>query len=158
VGLPAMIAGGFRYVVPVILVSILVALLTMIGYVMLIIPGIIISMALAVAIPVVVAEEKGILAALERSAELTKGNRWGVFGVMFVVGILSALLEFISGLLQDSLISVFGEYSFAADITVFLVQTAVAVALGGAVAASLFVQLRKCKEGASIDEITEVFA
>lgn len=48
---------------------------TALGFMLLVVPGIILSLMFAVATPVVVIENRGPFAALERSVRLTKGNR-----------------------------------------------------------------------------------
>ena len=57
------------------LCMLLMNILTRFGFVLLVVPGIILSLMFAVAIPVVAIENRGPVAALERSARLTKGNR-----------------------------------------------------------------------------------
>jgi hypothetical protein len=68
-----------------------------IGFVLIIVPGLILITIWSVAAPVVVLEQLGALKALGRSRELVKGNGWQVFGVIAVlvigVGIVSAIIE-----------------------------------------------------------------
>jgi hypothetical protein len=66
---------GLRRWWPLFLCTLLMNVLTGVGFVLLVIPGIILSLMFAVAVPVVVIENRGPVAALERSAQLTKGNR-----------------------------------------------------------------------------------
>jgi len=65
---------------PLIWVTLLVALATVFGFLLLIVPGVILLVIWAVFAPVIVVEGKG-LDALARSRELVKGNGWNVFGV-----------------------------------------------------------------------------
>ncbi len=71
-----------------ILVGILYGVGVVIGFILLIVPGLILLTIWAVAAPVVVLEHPGATAALGRSRELVRGNGWQVFGVIFVLGIL----------------------------------------------------------------------
>ena len=57
----------------------------MIGFVLIIVPGLILITIWSVAAPVVVLERPGVFAALGRSRELVSGNGWQVFGVIFVL-------------------------------------------------------------------------
>lgn len=66
---------GLRRWWPLFLCMLLVSLLTAAGFMLLFVPGVIVSLVLAVAVPVVVVENRGPVAALERSAHLTRGNR-----------------------------------------------------------------------------------
>ena len=80
-----------------ILVGILAGIGITIGFILIIIPGLILITIWSVAAPVVVLERPGALKALGRSRELVKGNGWQVFGVIVVlvigVGIVSAIIE-----------------------------------------------------------------
>jgi len=62
-----------------------------IGFILLIIPGIILSLMWALTIPVAVLEDKGLSDSVARSAELTKGNR----GRIFVIYALFLILSYI---------------------------------------------------------------
>jgi hypothetical protein len=59
-----------------------------IGFVLLIVPGIILALMWALTIPVAVLEDKGLRDSVSRSAELTKGSR----GRIFVIGVLFLIL------------------------------------------------------------------
>ena len=68
--------------VPVIVVSILFGIGVAIGFVLIIIPGLILLTIWSVAIPVTVIERPGIFAAFGRSRQIVKGNGWQVFGTI----------------------------------------------------------------------------
>ena len=80
-----------------ILVGIVAGIGIAIGFVLIIVPGLILITIWSVAAPVVVLENPGGLRALGRSRELVRGNGWAVFGVIFVlvigVGIIAAIIE-----------------------------------------------------------------
>jgi hypothetical protein len=80
-----------------ILVGVIAGIGIAIGFVLIIIPGLILITIWSVAAPVVVLEHPGALKALGRSRELVRGNGWQVFGVLVVlvigVGIVSAIIE-----------------------------------------------------------------
>lgn len=63
------------------------------GYVLFIIPGIILSLVFAVVYPVAIFEKGSAIDALRRSAQLTKGNRWSIFLASFVIFILVAIIN-----------------------------------------------------------------
>ncbi len=79
--------------------QVLVFLVVMVGLVLLIIPGIIFSLWFLIVGPVVILEGVGGTSALGRSRELMRGNLGKGFSLMFVVGILCAVLGWIFGLL-----------------------------------------------------------
>jgi hypothetical protein len=84
-----------------ILVGVVTGIGIAIGFVLIIVPGLILITIWSVAAPVVVLERPGGLAPLGRSRELVRGNGWQVFGVIAVlvigVGIVSAIIEAIAG-------------------------------------------------------------
>src|SRR5690348_9862679 len=86
-------------VLTLIVVSILAAIALVVGFFLLVIPGLYLLTIWAVIAPVVVVERTGVFAAFGRSRQLVKGHGWQVFGVivivfliLLVVGILTAVL------------------------------------------------------------------
>lgn len=78
-----------------IVVGILAGIGVVIGFVLLIVPGLILLTLWSVAAPVVVLERPGAVAALRRSRELVRGNGWEVFGVIVVLDLAVLLVAFI---------------------------------------------------------------
>lgn len=114
------------------------------GLLVFVIPGLIVMCVLAVAAPAAVVEDSSVSDALARSAALTRGERFGVFGLLVLLGLIGIvvnwLLEGIVGA-EDSL-SGFKLY--------LLLSLPVTVALKTLVATSsvvLFFTLRQVKEG-----------
>jgi hypothetical protein len=76
------------------LVGIVAAIGIVIGFVLIIVPGLILITIWSVAAPVVVLERPaGVFAALARSRELVRGNGWQVFGVIFVLFFLVIIVS-----------------------------------------------------------------
>lgn len=65
--------------------SFLVGLLTILAGLACVIPGIIVSMGLSVAIQVYIIEKRPFLESIRRSWELTNGNKGEVFGLLFIM-------------------------------------------------------------------------
>jgi hypothetical protein len=78
-----------------ILVGIVAGIGIVIGFVLIIVPGLILITIWSVAAPVVVLERPGVFASLRRSRELVRGNGWQVFGVILVLYILVGVVSFI---------------------------------------------------------------
>jgi hypothetical protein len=80
-----------------IFVGIVAGIGIVIGFILIIVPGLILITIWSVAAPVVVLERPGGLRALGRSRELVKGNGWNVFAVILLlvilVGVVTVLLE-----------------------------------------------------------------
>jgi len=73
---------------PLMLSAICAWVAVVIGFVALVIPGIILSMAFVVVYPMVTLEGGGPIDVLKRSYELTKGYKAQIFGASFVIGLL----------------------------------------------------------------------
>jgi uncharacterized membrane protein len=71
-----------------------VGLIIVIGFVFCCIPGIYFAVSYAFVGQVVVLEKLGVSAGLQRSYSLTGGYRWRVFGLLLLVGIGSAIIEY----------------------------------------------------------------
>jgi hypothetical protein len=83
------VARGLARMLPVIGTSITVTFSIAVGMLLCIVPGIIASVGLTVALPVCVVEKEGPFTSMSRSYELTSGHRWAIFGAMLVVGLVS---------------------------------------------------------------------
>lgn len=151
VGIGEALSRGLSLILPVIGVGILAGLATGIGAILLIVPGIIVAVMLWVAIPVAVVERPGVVESLKRSADLTKGHRWQIFGIVLIVGIAAIVAGVI---LQFVLLS-------AGGLTIFSIGSWVVNAVFGALFATLaavgYYLLRVEKEGVDIDQIAKVF-
>jgi hypothetical protein len=75
-----------------ILVGIVAGIGILIGFILIIIPGLILATLWSVAAPVVVLERPGGLRALGRSRALVRGNAWNVFAVILLLVILVGLV------------------------------------------------------------------
>lgn len=78
-------------------ISILVGVITMLGFLLLIIPGIIFSIWFSLASYALVSEEKKGMKALLRSKELVKGYWWKIFWRFLVLTSIVFLITFIAG-------------------------------------------------------------
>jgi hypothetical protein len=101
-----LIDATWPVVLPLIGVGILAGIAIGIGFLLLIIPGLILLTIWAVIAPVIVVEHSGVMDSFGRSRELVRGNGWPVFGVIFVVflisGIVAAILGAIGAGISDS--------------------------------------------------------
>jgi hypothetical protein len=149
------VSRGLGLLLPVVGVSILVALIVALGSLLLIVPGIIAMVILWVAVPVAVVERPGIGASLSRSVMLTRGYRWHLFGLIVILMIINLAISQIIGIG----FVVFSESGFSvalAQVINLLVQAFVA-ALFAVASAVAYHDLRIANEGASIEQIAAVF-
>jgi uncharacterized membrane protein len=149
VALGRCVAVGLRMMVTIILVGILQALATFAGFLLLIIPGIIIGVALTLSVPAAVEERIGAVDALKRSWELTRGSRWKVWGVLFLIGIIGGVVEF-----GANMISI---VSPMAGISISLLLDVITTGLNATAAALMYYRLRSFKERLDLNELASVF-
>ncbi len=103
-GIGEMFAVGFRRFLPTAIFFFLFGLALTVGLMLLFIPGIFLMTALAPALPSVVAERRGPLAAFSRGFELTKGHRWTVLGA----GIVTMLAMYAGSLVNMMAVALTG--------------------------------------------------
>lgn len=82
----------------VILTTLAFALLFGLGFIALILPGIFILLMLCVAVPACVLEDLSPIAALKRSRELTRGNRWRLLGLVLLNALILIGVGFVVSL------------------------------------------------------------
>lgn len=101
------VKNGVRRVIEIfpllLLASFLAGMATVFGLLLLILPGIIVALALAVVVPVMVVENPGPLAALQRSYELTNGHKVQIFFIMLIFIVAILLFGLIGGVLVEVL-------------------------------------------------------
>ncbi len=97
------VGGLIRSVGPVVLpligLSIVVGIAVTIGFILIVIPGLILITIWAVAAPAVVVERHGIFGALGRSRQLVKGNGWQVFGVIVLFFLIFVVIGLVLGII-----------------------------------------------------------
>ncbi len=147
----ANVAGGLGKVLPVVFVAIAAGLLAMLGFLFFIIPGLIVLTMYWVAVPAAVVEDTGVGASLNRSAKLTEGCRWKVFGVIFVVIVIQSTAERVVENVLD-----FDSYYYLSLGVAWLISGAT-IALEAVLSTVTYRELRRVKEGTGIDEIAAVF-
>jgi hypothetical protein len=86
---------GLKVLPKVLLVTLLYSIVVGFGYVLLVVPGIIFSLMFAVSVPVAVVEGLRPVDALQRSNELTKGNKGLIFITYFLWGLLVLVLNWV---------------------------------------------------------------
>src|SRR6185503_10379654 len=82
---------GLGKLIKLLLCTIAAWVLVTLGFVCLIIPGIVLFLAFELVSPIAVLEGGSITGILQRSYNLTKGHRWNIFGATFVMSMLLAV-------------------------------------------------------------------
>lgn len=157
-GVGACLAKGLSQILPVLGVTLLFTLIFLGGLILLIVPGIIFLVMYYVAIPVCVIERPGIGASLSRSAALTKGHRWTVFGSFFVIALIAGfavfivMIPFIPMAMKDPKVMESTTWFFANQGLGLLFQP-----LSATVPAVIYYQLRAGKENVQAADMARAF-
>jgi hypothetical protein len=151
VNLGESIKVGLRRFFPVLGVAICMPLLAGLAAILLLFPGLMVMTMLFVSVPACVVERLGPFKSMGRSAWLTKGHRWKIFGIWIAV-------LFVGGTAQSILN---GVARAAGGVVIGLVVSVLCGAILGAFNAILAVvayhDLRVAKEGVDTDQIAAVF-
>ena len=129
------------------------------GYILFIVPGLMLAVAWMVAVPAQVVEHTGVFGALSRSAELTRGHRWAIFGLLVIYFIASLVLQgSIIGIIAALAISLSPNMSQTATQLVAQPLLNVTTSLiGAAGVASIYYELRSSREGIGPEALAAVF-
>src|SRR5262245_43010823 len=142
---------GLRRFLPIVGLALLTGILVGLGVLLLIVPGLILYTMWFVGLPACIVERLGPWSSLKRSAELTKGHRWKLFGLlallMLISLVVSGVTEFALGALAGAIVALIGK----------LVVSAIWAAFSSVLVAVTYHDLRVAKEGIDIEQIAAVF-
>jgi len=161
------VRAGLAVILPVFGIEILSWIAIGATSLLLVVPGFIVMCMLSVAVPAEVAERAGVIGALSRSAALTKGRRWSIFGALllyflviaFTGGIITLVagLFFFGGVNKTYLTAENGLLAYV-GVIVMAIVTAAYTMIGAVGLAALYAELRLVKEGPQTQSLAEVFA
>ena len=161
VAIGASLNAGLGFMLPLLGLGIVVSAGMIVGFMLLIVPGIMLAVRWSVAPAVLVVEGAGIFDAMGRSAKLTANHRWAIFGLFVLYAIFVWVLSAVIMLaIPGSFSAVVASQSSAMPVLFVVVMTFVqalqSMILTVGVAAIYF-ELRQIKEGVGITEIAAVF-
>jgi len=129
----------------------LAGLLTLVGLMLMIVPGLILSTLWFVVLPACIVEQRGPWASLRRSRELTRGHRWKVLRLTVLLMIStfggSSVVESWVTAATSPIVGGVGEVMWTGIWTAFTATTAMVT----------YRDLRVAREGTEIDQIAVVF-
>jgi len=128
--------------------SVLMAL----GFALLIIPGLIVATMLFVATPVCVVERLGPFDSMERSAQLTKGHRGKIFGLLVLLAVPAVIVAAVI----DTMVEIAGANELLAAIG-HVAWDATWGAAYAVLVIAIYHDLRVAKEGVDTAQIAAVF-
>jgi uncharacterized membrane protein len=143
---------GFGRLLAIVGLAILMSLGVGFGFVLLIIPGLMLFTMWFVATSACVVERLGPFDGMARSSQLTKGHRWKVFGLFIVLtlvgAIVSSLIDFVlEDVVQSATLALVGS----------LLRNGIWGAFYAIAAVVTYHDLRVAKEGTDIEQIAAVF-
>ncbi|WP_176496587.1 hypothetical protein [Sphingomonas sp. HMP6] len=156
--------AGLRKIVPLFVLVLLMAVAIGFASLLLIVPGIILYVMWSVAAPVLVAENSGIFGAMRRSAQLTKGARWSIFGLQLILLLVMYTIIAVAGIV--AIFAAGGIQNFAAaqtagpsviPILLSTVFNTVSITFAAAIQTALYVELRDWKDGPATAALGDIF-
>lgn len=151
---------ALKLVLPIVGMSICIGFMLILGFIALIVPGIMVWCACAVAVPALVEERRGVFDGIRRSWALTRGSRLWVF----VLGVLFTVFSMIVGGIFSTITTttMFATGDFFPN-PIFLgvasgLSTSLTNLISSVILAALYVELREVKEGMRTDTLADVFA
>jgi hypothetical protein len=140
---------------PIISLSLVSSLGITLGLILFVIPGVLLSLAWSVALPVLIAEKLGIVKSLSRSSELTTGSHWQIlvafFGILILNFALGLLGEYIGGFVYDA-----SSFPNSNEVTANFIA-AFGEVISTLLIAALYLKLRTYKEGPRLCDVAGVF-
>ncbi len=135
------IVRGLRRALPVSAVSLLAMLITVLGLILLVVPGVIAAVILSVAVPACVVERLGPIESLRRSDDLTGGFRWRIFAALVAFSVATWAVNGVVGAV-DPLLP--GWLRFGVEGA----WTAIGVGASAVLSAVIYHDLRRAKDPA----------
>ena len=155
---PAAAARALRVLPANFAMALLISLAFMLGFLLLVVPGIMLILRWSAALPALVVERAGILGSLGRSRDLTRGHRWAILGFLLVLALIDLVVFGVLGFGGWGLAkSLPGAAGATASQVVNLVSNAVLSTVNGAATAALYFELRRAGDGGLADETAEAF-
>ena len=153
---PGELAGtAARFFFPIVAIALLGGIATGLASFLLVIPGLMLLCRWYLTVPVEIAERSGIMASFGRSAHLTFGVRWKVFGLILILAVIGFALAFAGGFI-GGLITRLSQNRWPS-----LVGQSVGAALftlvGPLASTAAYLTLREIKEGSLSEDLLSVF-
>lgn len=153
------ISAGLRAWFWLILLAIVTGVAELVGFVFLIVPGVMMMLAWIVAVPALVVERKDVFGSMGRSADLTRNHRWAILGLVLVYVIAASMIQL--AMTSATTVLVAGQALVERTMIIQVVINPVLRVLFGVVTAvgvaSIYYELRSVKEGIGPEALAAVF-
>ena len=155
-----MLGTGLQAMFPLFLLSICVGFMGFLATLLFLIPGLILITRWSVAGPALVVQKLSPFEAMGRSADLTKGRRWAIFGLLLAYIIALAAIEIalvaVSGASLGAFATTMNNNLYALLVLPLLNAFTVPIAAAGTT--SIYYELRATRGGFGADDTAAVFA
>jgi len=159
---------GFRFFLPLFCIGFIFGICCFFGFLIFLVPGVLLALAWSVAGPAEVVERTGIFGALGRSVVLTRNHRGAILGLVVIYSVAVWIAQStLSGGVMISFglgASGLGTQPGGGFQNLMLMQTLIGVVLGTLFAsvssagiASIYFELRQTKEGIGAEQLASVF-
>jgi hypothetical protein len=150
--------AGLRRCLPLIGLMIVIGFAVFFGFLLLIVPAIMMAVAWIVAVPALVVERTGVFAALGRSADLTRGRRWPIFGFIVLYFIaFSVVQQVVLGIVGSVIVATTPSAVMLRQLPVSAALGVVVAVLASAGSAAIYYELRTTREGIGPEALASVF-
>ena len=143
----------------IIALALLLGIALFLGFMLFVVPAIIMAARWVVALPVCVVEGLGPFASMQRNADLTRGYRWKIFGLLVVALLLLIGTSIVVGIPTDLIVSLTPE-GLARTVVYNIIDTiviAIYTAYFNIVLVMIYRDLRIAKDGVDTEQIAAVF-
>jgi len=156
------LGAAFGRLFPVFFAGLLYGIAVSLGLVALIIPGLFLSISLAMCVFAAATDNKGPLESLSYSYDIVKGNWWRTAGVFAVIFIIAIVFYFAIGIVaaifivaDSGNVTDFAEPSLLVDVIIAPVLTAIATTLFYCLGFAVYEDLKLRKEGGDLADRIE---
>ena len=153
--------AGAKFFLPLFAVNLLAFLGIALGCILLVVPGVMLALAWMVVGPALVVERTGITEVFGRSADLTRDNRWRLFGLLLIYALANSIIGDSSAYRFNHHLGSPAEFI---DMMFSPVRIGVRAVLGSVLQAIaltamtvIYVELRTVKEGEAPADLDQVF-
>lgn len=151
------LAASLKAFLPNLGIWILYYIAIVVGFVLLVVPGLMLQCTWLVVIPSSMAEGTGVVGAFRRSRSLTSGHRWTIFGLLLLYALLFVLVGVLA-FFGASTLSNGGGASFWALKIANAALSAVISLVGSAGVAACYIELRGIEGDPMSRDLVEAFA
>jgi MFS family permease len=156
-----MIAGRVSLIPVLFGLAIVQSLALGIGFVLLVVPGLILTTMWVVTVPSAVMDKTGVFGAFTRSSDLTRGHRWPIFGLVVVYSVVVIIISVVGFAILGgfSAMAAASRTGHSLGLIVYNALSGVAFNLIGATgAAVIYYELRRIKEGVAPQALVDTFS